>query len=346
MLDKKCSLKTALYKTRFIIISVALSAISYKIVLDILKKLDIAQNMYNNQLTPLVEMPERILLAIKLGFSNLVNYNTAFMPLSMTILFALFLVAFLIFLWQANLNKSTKLSILILLCGAILASQMHIILSKTIDSAPRIEYYGLMFLRVLIVTLAFKICFDFIRMQKLAQNLLFILSTILIWFCIVQDLYAQRVQKLAFDAELKLFNRVIARIEQNENFSYDKKYCSIKFGNTPNFRERFYNGKSKDNFELIGQILLSDLGVFDTVMLRNILKDCGVNININNYKTDKKAQTLISRLHKAGILDKLEPYPHKNSVVVFEDIIVFVASKGNLDEVRASLKAQDSGAGQ
>ncbi len=357
MLDEKCSLKTALYKSRFIIISVALSAVSYKITLDILKKSGKIIEFYNNQMTPLSDLPEHIILAIKLGFGNLINYNTAFMPLSMTILFALFLVAFLVFLWQVKLNKSTKFSILILLCGAILASQMHIILSKTITSDPRVQYYGLMFLRVLIVALAFKLCFDFIRAQKLAQNLLFILSTILIWVCIVQDLYAQRVQKLAFDTELKLLNRVIARIEQNENFSYEKKYCGIKFGDVPNFRERFYIGKSKGNAELIWQLLITPwrpAGAFQLFMQKNVFTDCEFfssefdysDPNQKNSQQKKQFLTLIKRLDNAGILDTLEPYPHKNSVVVFEDIIVFVASQGNLDEIRKLAKEQDSEVGQ
>lgn len=97
MLDKKCSLKTALYKSRFIIISVTLSAISYKITLSILKKSGKVIEFYNNQMTPLSDLHEHIILAVRLGFGNLVNYNVAFMPLSMTILFALFLVTFWFF---------------------------------------------------------------------------------------------------------------------------------------------------------------------------------------------------------------------------------------------------------
>lgn len=336
MLDEKCSPKIALYKSRFIVISVALSAVSYKIALDILKKSGKVIEFYNNQITPLSDLPEHIILAIKLGFSNLVNYNVAFMPLSMTILFALFLVAFLVFLWQTNLNKSTKLSILILLCGAILASQMHIILSKTITSDPRVQYYGLMFLRVLIVALAFKICFDFIHMQKLAQNLLFILSTILIWFCIVQDLNAQKLQKLSNDAELKLLNRVIDRIEQNENFNPNKQYCGIWIGDLPNFRER-YSGKRKETGnELISVTFITwATGSFDKFMSSAVFKQCGF---VSPQQHKKQFKSIISRLHKADILDKLEPFPHKDSVVVFEDIIVFVASKGNLDEIRKMAK--------
>ena len=359
IIDNKGDLKLSFYKSRFLIISVAFAAISYKIVLDILKKLGIVIDFYNNQMTPFSDLLKHIILAIKLGFGNLVNYNVAFMPLSMTILFALFLVVFLVFLWLANLNKSTKLSILILLCGAILASQIHIILSKTITSDPRVQYYGLMFLRTLFVALTFKICFDFIRMQKLAQNLLFILSTILIWFCIVQDLYAQRVQKVAFDAELKLLNRVITRIEQNEHFSYDKKYCGVKFGDFPNFRERVYKNykinKVGGNAELIEQRLITPwrpARAFQLFMPKDVFTDCEFfssefdysDPNQKNPQQKKQFLTLISRLHKAGILDKLEPFPHKDSVVVFEDIIVFVASKGNLDEIRQMAKAQDNGA--
>ena len=359
IIDNKGDLKLSFYKSRFLIISVAFAAISYKIVFDILKKLGIVIDFYNNQMTPLSDLPEHIILAVKLGFGNLVNYNVAFMPLSMTILFAVFLVAFFVFLWLANLNKSTKLSILFLLCGAIIASQMHIILSKTITSDPRVQYYGLMFLRTLFVALALKLSVDFIRTQKLFQNLLFILSALLIWVCIVQDLYAQRVQKVAFDAELKLLNRVIARIEQNEHFNYDKKYCGVKFGDFPNFRERVYKNyktnKVGSNAELIEQRLITPwnpANAFQSFMPGFIFADCGFfssefqynNPNNTNQREKDSFNKLISRLHKAGILDKLEPFPHKDSVVVFEDIIVFVASKGNLDEIRASVKAQDNGA--
>lgn len=114
-----------------------------------LKKSGKVIEFYNNQMTPLSDLPEHIILATKLAFGNLVNYNTAFMPLPMTLLFAVFLVAFLAFLLQAKLNKSAKFSIMIVLCGAIFASQMHIILSKTITSDPRVQYYGLMFLHTL-----------------------------------------------------------------------------------------------------------------------------------------------------------------------------------------------------
>ncbi len=334
IIDTQGNVKTSLYKSRFLIIAVALSAISHKIILDILKKIGKTQEFYNNQMTPFSEMPEHIILAIKLGFGNLVNYNITFMPLYMTILFAIFLVAFLIFLFKSKLQIGVKVSIFILLCGAILASQTHIIISKTIAPDPRIEYYGLMFLRVLFVALAFKICTNFIQSQKIAQNLLFVVSAIVIWICVVQDLYAQKLQKLANDAELTMLNRVIDRIEQDENFNPNKKYCGLWFGDMPNFRERYYNKSVEKNNELISVTFITwATGSFDKFMSSDVFKDCGFL-----SAKDKQFQTTIKRLHKAEILDKLQPFPHKNSVIVFEDIIVFVASRGNLDEIRQMAK--------
>ena len=126
IIDNKDNLKLSFYKSRFLIIS----AISYKIVLDILKRIGTTQEVYNNTLTPLLEMPERVIFAIKLAFEHLFAYNVAFMPEFIAILFGVFVAVFLFLLFGSKLHKGTKLSILIVLCGMIIASQTHIILSK------------------------------------------------------------------------------------------------------------------------------------------------------------------------------------------------------------------------
>ena len=59
---------------------------------------------------------------------------------------------------------------------------------------------------------------------------------------------------------------------------------------------------------------------------------------VENGTRLEEFKSLIKRLDNAGILESLQPWPHKNSVVVFEDIVVFVASKGNLDEIRQKAK--------
>lgn len=288
-------------------------------------------------MTPLSEMPERILLAIKMGFESLFAYNVPFMPEFIAILFGVFVVVLLILLFGAKLTLSAKFSIVIVLCGAIVASQTHIALAKIISTGIVTDYYGVLFLRVIIVALVFKLVAQ--TTQALWQNLIFVLSCVVIWAYVIQSLNAQKVLKLTMERDFHYINRIVARIETSENFSYDKKYCGVMFGMPQNqFREGF-------NTDILPYWDMHS--VFRYSMSKNIFDGCIVYSDLmqksefNNPKEAKVFNALISRLHKAGILDKLQPFPHKNSVVVFEDIIVFVASKGNLDKIRHLSKTLD-----
>ena len=353
IIDNKGDLKRSFYKSRFLIISVAFAAISYKITLDIMKKLGIAQTAYNNQLTPLAEMPERVLIVIKTAFANLITYEYAFMPLSITIIFLVFLIALVILIGIAKLQS--KMVIFTLLILSLFATLAHIVLSKTNTNSAIIDFYGLLFWRVMIVALVFKISFEFAGRGQIIRNVAFMLSVIFIWICVVCDLHAQRMQKLAFDAHTTIINRVVAKIDENENFSYEKKYFFIMFGDIANMRHRYgkpyFDRLSKDRIEGSGRGLggygtlvptWSPLEAFEFYM-QNAIGKGNFGNSLECYKESKLMQKLIKRLHNAGILDKLQPFPHKDSVVVFEDIIVFVASKGNLDKIRQMAKAQDNG---
>lgn len=157
----------------------------------------------------------------------------------------------------------------------------------------------------------------------------------------IQSLNAQKIHKLSMDRDFAYINRVVSRIEQSPNFSYNKQYCGIMFGKPEN---RFTQGFNTDILPLWAMH-----GVFMNTMSKNVFKRCKVYSDLMQNHQDKRwqektFQNLVSRLYKAGILDKLQPFPHKDSVVVFENIIVFVASKGNLDKIRANFKAQNNGA--
>ena len=332
IIDNKGDLKSSLYKSRFLILSVALAGISYKIALDILKKLDIAKESYNNQMIAIAEIPERIIFAIKLAFKHFFTYNVPFMPTFIAILFGIALVILLVLVFATRLKLSAKCGIAALLFGAIVASQTHIILSQRLSIGIVTDFYGILFLRVLLVALAFKIIAQFTRKQTLLQNGAFVLCAFVIWACVIQSLNAQKIQKLSMDNAFHYINRVVDRIEQNENFSYEKKYCGIMFGE-PNAMN-----------DLLGITLFPHWEmqtVFAHTMSKNVFEGCKVYSDLmQNFVYTKEKEknvfnVLINRLHKAGILERLQPYPHKDSVVVFEDIIVFVASEGNLDEIRA-----------
>ncbi len=341
ILDNKGDLKLSFYKSRFLILGVILAAISYKVVTDILKKLDIVQNEYNNQMIALSDLPERIVFTVKLSFKYLFAYDVPFMPSFIAVLFGVFAVALVVLLFASKLRKSAKFSILIALCGMVVASQTHIALSKTLSTGIVTDFYGLLFLRVAILILVFKLIAQSSKSQTLWQNLAFALSFVVVWACVIQSLNAQKIHKLSMDRDFAYINRVVSRIEQSPNFSYNKQYCGIMFGKPEN---RFTQGFNTDILPLWAMH-----GVFMNTMSKNVFKRCKVYSDLMQNHQDKRwqektFQNLVSRLYKAGILDKLQPFPHKDSVVVFENIIVFVASKGNLDKIRANFKAQNNGA--
>ncbi len=327
LIDEKCSLKTALYKARFIIVSVGLAAISYKIVLDLLKKFGASESIYNNQITPLIDLPERILLAIQLGFKHLFTYDVPFMPSSMSVCFVLFVLVSLATLLAAKISKSAKVIIATLFVAMVLASQMHLVLANQIAIVTYIEYYGLSFLRVLVVVLCIKLT-QLIRIQNVVQSLLFVLCAVFIWMCVVQDLDIQKTQKFVLERDLRRINRVVDRIEQQEDFSYDKQYCEVIIGGEL---------EGDPNTIIKGFLWDTNSGYGTTefyhIMTKDIFASCGImeaSMWVENGTRLEEFKSLIKRLDNAGILESLQPWPHKNSVVVFEDIIVIVTSEAEL----------------
>lgn len=333
IIDNRGDIATSLYQSRFIFLSVIISAISYKVAFDALKSLGVIIPYYNTQMLPIAEMPERIVSVATTAFSNLVAFDMPFMPLGLTLLFVWFLVAFAVLLSVSSLNIRAKCAIVLIFLVAILSSQAHNVLSHTPSNYDGVHFYGLLFLRVLAVALCFKLCAGMSGDSRLVQNALFVLSVIVIWVCVAQDLRAQKVQKLAFDAEFRLLNRIAARIEQSAEFSYNRQYCGIMFGEMPNMRMKLYERhNTSDSVALLKQTLIAPWnpkGAFDAAMAHNVFDSCGF-YHANDYDSDEMVRTLIARLHKAGILARLQPYPHSDSIAVFENIIVFVASDGNL----------------
>lgn len=345
ILDKKTSLKSAIFEFRFSFVALFLAGLSYKIILDMLKKTGAAPSGYHTTMLPINELPERFLTTIQFAFKELFQYDFPFFPPFTTWLFGSFFLCFVFLLCRTPQNKINKFNILILLILMIIAGQSHMLLSNSITYGPRIDFYGLLFVRVLLVVLVFKISEQFIQKTCLIQNIVFIISAVIIWTFVVQNLYAQRLQKQAFDFELKLLNRVISRIENNENFSYGKNYCGIIFGQVPNMRARLYPNNTGKTYRIAADLLDHRLitewdpkDAFSYNMPENVFKTCKT-FYTEGRMHEPKMQAMLQRLNAAGILENLRPWPHKNSVAVFEDIIVFVASGENLEKIRESVQA-------
>lgn len=356
IIDTQGNLKTAIYKSRFMIASAILGALSYKIALDVLKMLGIVAENYNNQMTPFAEIPARIALIAKMSLENLVSYEYAFLPQSLTWLFLVFVLMLVMLIFALPFKIHTKIAIFALLLLSLFSTLTHIVISKTIINDATTDFYGLAFWRVMIVALVFKVSFALGKREKYAwavRNSAFLLGAIVLWIYAICDLHAQRMQKFAFDSHTTTIKTIVAKIETLEGFSYGKKYHFLMFGDLTNMRHRYgkpyFDELPQDKIKSSGRGLggygtliptWSPLQAFEFYM-PNAIKDAdkgNFGDYLDGHRDNKHFQSLIMRLHKAGILARLKPYPHKDSIVLFEDIIVLVASKGHLDEVRELVK--------
>ena len=77
------------------------------------------------------------------------------------------------------------------------------------------------------------------------KNVLFILTVFIIGLFIQRDVYAIRIWKHGWEAENKIHDRIMARIENTPDFSYDKRYQIAVIGDLP-LRAHFYRGEYKN----------------------------------------------------------------------------------------------------
>ena len=334
IVENKGNIKLAIFKARFLVIATILAAISYKIILDILKKIDYVQDFYNNRLTPLSEMPERIILAFKNGFSFLFVPQMDYIAQSIGIVFGIIFIIAFICLYRARFSLFAKFAIILLFMAMIFSSQTHIILANAKGGGLHLHFYGLMFLYVGIIASAFKLFnAESISLDSnLTRNALIFISCIFIWISALHCLQAQKIHKFTMDRDLAFLNRIVERIENLEGFSYEKQYCGVMFGSPQNAFTKAMNANMLAPWDIgpiLGRMMMKD--VFRTCDMSAdwYMADYMIKENPKDYRI-KAYKKRLKRLYDAGILDKLQPFPHKDSIVLFEDIIVFVASSENL----------------
>lgn len=341
MLDKKIPLKTALFQFRFVLITLIVAIVSYKLVFDYLKTSGYINEAHNATMLSLNEMPKRFSMATQMAFKQLIHYDFPFLPLSITYSFLPFLFIFLFLFLNLKQSFLFKFSFLFLFFLMLLSSQIHILISKTIATGPRVDFYGLLFIRVIIVIFAFKITLEWIKTKHFFQNILLVLSIFLIWNSIIQNLSAQRLHKLAFDFEMNLLNRIIDRIENHPQFNYQERYCGIVFGEVANLRTKLYPNaqKYKTPSEILHHRLITEWNPIEAFlynMPENVFGACGKIYSAERafLENDPQFNQMMQRLQNAGILQNLKPWPDQNSIVIFENLLIWVAQDDSLKNIQ------------
>lgn len=164
------------------------------------------------------------------------------------------------------------------------------------------------------------------------KNILFLLLVPLIVMSIHRDMYAMRVWKQGMDAENKVMDRVMARIEGTEGFRYSQQYGIVLLGDF-SLRGRYYDKPYKD--EDVSVLGWSYRAPWETKTFFNFYAPTDfIYTNYRDYWNFKFADRLLPKLSLDTlefIQKKAKEWPDKNSVFIKNGVIFVVLEKEVLD---------------
>ncbi len=197
---------------------------------------------YNLQTTPIAEWGNKFILVSKDVFRQFM-VTLPFIPATYKALTLALVVLGLCLIIKHLSTKSAPISqkfiIFALTIICLYAPLVTLFISTSLaetEFSPRIDFFGLMYLYAGL----FAIILSAPNKEKVFKNIGTALAIAIIFVSANNLFEAQKVWKLGFDAEMKLYRRAAARFMASPAFSLNQKYIMIQ-GGIASFRPRFYH---------------------------------------------------------------------------------------------------------
>lgn len=230
-----------LYK--WTLFNIILGIIGYKICLLGLEQTGaVNTSYYNLQTTPIAEWGNKFILVSQDVLRQFI-VTLPFITTGYKTLTALLVILGLCLIIKKLTDKATStsqkfiISALTIIC--LYAPLVTLFISTSLaetEFSPRIDFFGLMYL--------YAGFFALIQSAPSSPQFFKNLSTLLavaVIFVSANNLFeAEKVWKLGFESEMKLFRRAGARFMSSQAFSLDQKYIMVQGGVT-SYRPRFYH---------------------------------------------------------------------------------------------------------
>ena len=205
----------------------------------------------------------------------------------------------------------------------IIATMLALIFaSEPANNFGRISFYGLPFFYTLMFVLLIRLGGAF------AYRATFVLAFLLIFMNFVRIAYAEKVWKFGWDAETKLAERIITRLEKMPEFNIDRQYKLLQIGEK-SLRTKYYlkGAHEAANGELLGRAYYPAGAAKDAY---NFF-----------YQTDFLAddahnEALQEPAIRNYLLNQARAWPAKESLFIYGDYIVLILD----DKVLANIQKQ------
>lgn len=329
----KAEFLAQLKKFCFIFIFIFISAILFFITTKLLKHLGYSMDYYTISSISLAQIPAKLLLVIKQTFGKLfAHYPVPFFPKAFSYMFLVVLILALITIIVQNRCKLAKIGLLLLfLWFGLFFSHTAAFLAEFKDSMylPRVDFCGFAYFHALLIVIIF------ISKPQLTKNITLILCILILQISVVQDIQAQKIWKMGLENEKMLWNRLLTKLEMQEQFNPTQKYTVVEVGLFPATRPKYYNkpvNKFVNPYAALTASYEAEWVVFGPQLFyyyANFMKK-----GFNTMDTMHKPELQEILKNNKDVILNAKIWPAANSVYVKDDVIFVFASKKELEKIQ------------
>lgn len=326
--EKQTSLPQLWRTYRWSILNIILSLIAYKLCLMYLSFHHLTHNNYYNlPIIPFTEWPQKALSILPNIFKQF-TITFPFIGQGNRLLNLAIIILGTISLYQRTLTPprllATSFLIILLFCSGQLTSFLSSAKSEP-EFSPHIDFFGYIYI------IAAFLRFVLISKQQILKNIAFLVALISIITSSHRLFEAEKVWKLGFDAEMKLYQRIAKRFQNHPNFTLNHRYIIVQGGTFP-FRKHFYH----DSYRYPSDDLLAISYVPGMAS--------GVMWNYYGITEYAHATSYTSFLNSEPQLQQaihnVTAWPHANSIQVGPSWILLPLTADGIAELQQHYKAQ------
>lgn len=173
---------------------------------------------------------------------------------------------------------------------------------------------------------SFAVLFFILGQQRAAKSLLLVVSSFVLITMTQANLVRQDVLIRGQDHDLAIANRILARIEQLDDFDPSLTYDLIRIGRYSTFRYDLYRaGRWKIDRAGDGHMDFGELT--DRWVDEDVFRLLGARIHFQQTSTDPQYSKKYAELSKGTILDGHAPWPAESSVFISGNRIIVLMER-------------------
>lgn len=318
-----------------IITAIALGGILFLITYLYLKYTGTITPSYNTELSSIKQLLDNILPIMKSSFRDYYISQLPFTQLTKFIQLTIVILGCLTLLFQIIRNNiSWKKLLLMTLCilyilffhniSAFITPSWQ---SLTGEWNFRAHTHGMMLVFPFFAIIVFS------SKNKAVVVLGSAICIMAVWLLAVADARAQLIWKIGLDKEYALRNRILSRIEEQENFIPNKSYQYVQIGYFPNWGQFFDQDFKKSTLELARPYEYTGIeGRFFAMLM----------YDMKFFSLPQESQQWLNALsaEKTWLLTSAKPWPSLDSIKVTNDSIFIIMNEESLIHVRNKLQEE------